>query len=99
MESLAKSNLEVPFEEQKNILPPEIYKAILTSHGELTPRFKYIMDLRRQNEKKYRRVLLVGAGRVAGPVVQYLARTVGNSITIGKKKGSIILICEISIFQ
>lgn len=83
LEALAKSNIFKPYEEQKNDLPNPIYKAILTSHGELTPRFKYIMDLRAQNEKKYRRVLLIGAGRVAGPVVEYLARSVANSITIG----------------
>lgn len=49
--AICKSDANTPFEKLKDELPPEIYKAIITCNGELTPRFKYIMDLRKESEK------------------------------------------------
>jgi len=39
------------FDEQKDSLPSEIHNAVLTAHGELTPNYKYIAELRIINEK------------------------------------------------
>ena len=41
----------MPFDKQESTLPTEIYNAVLTSHGELTPNYKYIAELRAINEK------------------------------------------------
>jgi len=39
------------WEEQKNELPPEIYKAVITQGGALTPNYTYIAELRAANER------------------------------------------------
>jgi len=49
---LVKSRIDVPFAEQVEHLPPEIYNAVMTCNGELTPNFKYVADLRAENEGK-----------------------------------------------
>ena len=51
VEKVANSDINKPFAEQEADLPAEIYNAILTSHGELTPNYKYIAELRSANEK------------------------------------------------
>ena len=51
VEKVALSDNKKPFDLQKDELPPQIYNAIITCQGELTPNFKYITELRRINEK------------------------------------------------
>jgi alpha-aminoadipic semialdehyde synthase len=46
--AIVNSSIDVPFADQ--ILPPEIKNAVMTCNGELTPKFKYVEDLRAANE-------------------------------------------------
>jgi alpha-aminoadipic semialdehyde synthase len=87
IKSLAFSDASVPFAEQKDI-PPEIRNAVITAHGELTPAYKYIAEFRRRNERerlsvsaKYK-VLVLGSGMVAPPLVHYLSRFNGLHVTV-----------------
>jgi len=48
---VAKSNSSLRFDEQKDQLPTEIYNAVLCAHGQLTPNYAYIAELRKINEK------------------------------------------------
>jgi hypothetical protein len=43
------SDGRLPFEKQTD-LPPEVYGAVIASQGRLTPKFSYILDLRRRHE-------------------------------------------------
>lgn len=45
-----KSDMSKPYDQQTD-LPDEIRRAVIACHGKLTPRYEYIMDLRRANEK------------------------------------------------
>ena len=49
VERVVRSDINLPFAEQTD-LPPEIYGAIITAHGELTPDYAYIQMLREANE-------------------------------------------------
>jgi hypothetical protein len=53
--AVADSNAELNFNEQLD-LPVEIRNAVICSHGELTPKYRYITDLRaiREREKKHK---------------------------------------------
>jgi len=48
---VAKSDINLSWEAQKDTLPTEIYNAVLCCHGELTPNYAYISELRLINEK------------------------------------------------
>lgn len=73
---------------------PEVKRAIITNNGTLTPDYEYISELRKQkalsqsshktramgvNEKK---VLLLGAGMVSGPVADFYSRQNNVSLTV-----------------
>eukprot|EP00043_Microstomoeca_roanoka_P028424 m.17948 g.17948 ORF g.17948 m.17948 type:complete len:899 (+) comp8398_c0_seq1:257-2953(+) len=80
---LARSDMTLPFEEQTD-LSPTLRNAVITAHGELTPRFKYIADLRRANEEEARRnaprrVLVLGSGLVAPSYLESLRTVLGNN--------------------
>jgi len=49
VEAIVDSNFNAPWEEQTD-LPTEIRNAVITCHGELTPNYKYIAELRKRNE-------------------------------------------------
>jgi alpha-aminoadipic semialdehyde synthase len=51
VKATVESDISKPFEEQANELPPEIYNAIITCQGKLTPNYEYIAELRRVNEQ------------------------------------------------
>lgn len=51
VQQVSQSDDSKPFDLQKDELPPQIYNAIITCQGELTPNFKYISELRKINEK------------------------------------------------
>ena len=88
---LLKSDATKPFTELKT--SPVVHRAVIASNGELTPDYKYIADLRnakRQqaagtSEKKGRKVLILGAGFVAAPAVEYLARDPTIRITVASQ--------------
>ncbi|CAG0879956.1 unnamed protein product [Cyprideis torosa] len=82
--SILTSDATETFVEDK--FTPEVSMAVIASNGELTPRFRYISDLR--NEMRFRhksamigsspdskRVLVLGAGYVSHPMVEYLTRS------------------------
>lgn len=81
VEAVVKSDPTKKYEDMTD-LPSEIHGAVIACHGQLTPKFKYIEELRKQNEKSFRKILLFGAGQVAGPVVEYLNRNHANEITV-----------------
>eukprot|EP01101_Sappina_pedata_P003285 TRINITY_DN1351_c0_g2_i1.p1 TRINITY_DN1351_c0_g2~~TRINITY_DN1351_c0_g2_i1.p1 ORF type:complete len:927 (-),score=420.65 TRINITY_DN1351_c0_g2_i1:79-2859(-) len=85
IESLSLSDGTLPFEEQNDV-HPSIKPAIITSHGKLTKQFEYITQLRETSDKKVskkmQRVLLLGSGRVSGPVVEYFKERKNISITV-----------------
>jgi alpha-aminoadipic semialdehyde synthase len=86
IESLVKTDVSVPFEEQE--LPLPLKNAVLTSHGALTPGYQYIDRLRqeRTNSKKAKagskKILIIGSGMVSPPAIQYLAKFRDNLITV-----------------
>eukprot|EP01100_Stratorugosa_tubuloviscum_P006263 TRINITY_DN2710_c1_g1_i1.p1 TRINITY_DN2710_c1_g1~~TRINITY_DN2710_c1_g1_i1.p1 ORF type:complete len:943 (+),score=426.34 TRINITY_DN2710_c1_g1_i1:112-2940(+) len=84
VEELAVSNGELPIEQQQKELPGELYRAVITSHGKLTPLYEYITELRKRRERmqKKNRILVLGAGYVASPLIEYLSRSPLNMITI-----------------
>eukprot|EP01027_Heterolobosea_sp_BB2_P007667 GEZU01011390.1.p1 GENE.GEZU01011390.1~~GEZU01011390.1.p1 ORF type:complete len:716 (+),score=208.53 GEZU01011390.1:129-2276(+) len=80
---VALSNPDLPYD-QMNDLPDEIKRAMITGPGiGLTPNYEYIAELRKQSLKGYNQILLLGAGMVAPPVVEYLMRFDRNFITVG----------------
>ncbi|VDD76863.1 unnamed protein product [Mesocestoides corti] len=58
-----------------NVIKP----AVIASNGRLTPRFQYIDTLRRQNEARGHKVLILGAGFVVPSIVGYLIRDPNTS--------------------
>lgn len=77
---IVNSDPNVPFEEWE--CDPVVKGAVITSNGRLTPNFQYIADLRaKKNKAKFgkrpnteKTVLVLGAGFVAGPLVEMLTR-------------------------
>lgn len=49
VKGVAYSNPDLPFEEMNDIAP-EIKRAIICTHGELTPSYMYIMEMRKIKE-------------------------------------------------
>ncbi|RWS31267.1 Alpha-aminoadipic semialdehyde synthase-like protein [Leptotrombidium deliense] len=85
IDDLIKSRSDKPFEEEK--FNPVVKGAVIASNGKLTPNFEYIMDLRRQKAtfaagEKSTSVLVLGAGYVSSPVVEYLTRDKALHVTI-----------------
>lgn len=66
------------------------FQAVITSNGHLTDRFKYIDQLRSQKRVSSsvasydKRVLVLGAGYVVPPLIEYLSRDKKIHITVGK---------------
>ena len=83
VEAIAKSKfVGVAYEDMKKDLPAEIFRAVITANGELTPPFKYIADLRKHTTAHLKKILVLGAGFVARPCLQYLSRTPSHTITV-----------------
>ncbi|KAJ8386989.1 hypothetical protein AAFF_G00161660 [Aldrovandia affinis] len=68
---------------------PQVRDAVITSNGQLTPKFEYIQKLRERRERALtlkrssgKRVLLLGSGYVSGPVIEYLTRNPGTQVTV-----------------
>ncbi|KAH9512582.1 hypothetical protein Btru_038850, partial [Bulinus truncatus] len=72
------------------LLPYIDEMAVITSNGELTPNFKYIQHLRTQRASAHKaklkeateRILVLGAGYVSGPAVEYLSRGSNTCVTV-----------------
>ncbi|PAA51362.1 hypothetical protein BOX15_Mlig011681g2 [Macrostomum lignano] len=71
---------------------PVVKNAVITSNGSLTPNFEYITGLRQAKRQKQQRtsskepaknrVLVLGAGHVSAPMIEYLTRDGGVEITL-----------------
>ncbi|XP_053378089.1 alpha-aminoadipic semialdehyde synthase, mitochondrial-like isoform X2 [Mercenaria mercenaria] len=69
---------------------PTVKNAVIASNGKLTPNFEYIAALRKKSlsSKKskvvpgQKKVLILGAGYVAGPAVEYLSRDSNVKVTV-----------------
>ncbi|XP_015187447.1 PREDICTED: alpha-aminoadipic semialdehyde synthase, mitochondrial [Polistes dominula] len=76
------SDAKKPLEEHN--FSPVVNDAIIASNGKLTPNFEYIQELRLLNnrskhkadngDKQNKTVVILGAGHVSAPVVEYLHR-------------------------
>eukprot|EP01094_Clydonella_sp_ATCC50884_P024902 TRINITY_DN6379_c0_g1_i1.p1 TRINITY_DN6379_c0_g1~~TRINITY_DN6379_c0_g1_i1.p1 ORF type:complete len:902 (-),score=345.38 TRINITY_DN6379_c0_g1_i1:572-3277(-) len=82
LEDVVRSDMTRPFEEQKRDLPIQVQQAVITSHGELTPNFKYIAELRAQFEAKLNRILVLGAGMCVPALLNTLCEDSHNVITV-----------------
>ncbi|XP_068169200.1 alpha-aminoadipic semialdehyde synthase, mitochondrial [Antennarius striatus] len=88
MWEMLSSDATRPLDEED--FSPQVRDAIITSNGVLTPKFEYIEKLRERKEKAQimkksgmKRVLLLGAGYVSRPVVEYLTRDERTQVTVG----------------
>ncbi|KAK2187791.1 hypothetical protein NP493_154g03016 [Ridgeia piscesae] len=87
---MLKSDATEPFD--KFDTTATVKNAVITSNGELTPNFKYIAELRRKNresravrtaaQEAEKKVLVLGAGFVSAPVVDYLTRDNKIAVTV-----------------
>ncbi|KAK3738778.1 hypothetical protein RRG08_035658 [Elysia crispata] len=71
-----------------------VKNAVIASNGKLTPNYEYIADLRLKNSvashkakltQGGERVLVLGAGYVSAPAVEYLTRTSSTSVTLASQ--------------
>ncbi|XP_033334795.1 lysine ketoglutarate reductase/saccharopine dehydrogenase [Megalopta genalis] len=79
---IIQSDAKLPLEQHK--FSPAVHDAIIASNGRLTSNFEYIQDLRLQNQRSKHKadnreaqnktVVVLGAGFVSGPLVEYLHR-------------------------
>eukprot|EP01133_Synstelium_polycarpum_P015981 gene15981-19006_t len=81
MEAIVRSDPMKPYDKMDDI-PAEIKRAVITSHGSITPPFEYIKELRKKREAMIGRILIVGAGYVSLPVISYLTRNPSHMITV-----------------
>ena len=83
-------NLVQPFEEHEiNKIGPVISGSVICSNGKLTPKYEYIAKLREKNNtiipgdfNSEKKVLVLGAGYVSSPVVDYLTRDESIGVTV-----------------
>lgn len=82
------SDATQPFEKESSFTPV-IRNAVIASNGALTPKFKYIQKMRGKRESAQirtvspkGRVLLLGAGYVSAPVLEYFTRDTDIEVTV-----------------
>ncbi|GFU12522.1 hypothetical protein NPIL_661271 [Nephila pilipes] len=90
MESILSSDATRPLEDHNFV--QTVKGAIIASNGQLTPNFEYIAELRNTStsqmkaqslaQKSSKKVLVLGAGYVAGPLVDYLTKDQTIHVTI-----------------
>ncbi|XP_055375686.1 alpha-aminoadipic semialdehyde synthase, mitochondrial [Condylostylus longicornis] len=83
VDDILRSDAKIPLKNQWSEFSLPIQSAIIASNGELTDNFKYIQELRDSNSSRSRqkvegvsenqkRVLILGAGMVSAPLVEWL---------------------------
>ncbi|XP_057655384.1 alpha-aminoadipic semialdehyde synthase, mitochondrial isoform X1 [Diorhabda carinulata] len=88
---ILQSNAQRPLESHN--FSPVINGAIIASNGKLTPNYEYITELRKSAARSRlksdtsgstpsKNVLILGAGRVAAPLVEYLCRDDSIGVTV-----------------
>lgn len=89
---ILESDAQKPLESYQFL--PEVEGAIIASNGKLTQNFEYINELREQNNRSKhktlegssagkKRILVLGAGMVSAPLVEYLSRDNDISMKVG----------------
>lgn len=62
---------------------PVVERAIIASNGKLRPNFDYILKVREQNKSSdTKEVLVLGAGHVSGPLIEYLCSDPKLCVTV-----------------
>ncbi|CAG9769836.1 unnamed protein product [Ceutorhynchus assimilis] len=90
-QDIIQSNAQEPLEQHH--FNPVVHGAIIASNGKLTPNYEYIQELRKSQSRSRhntsvesnnmeKNVLILGAGRVAAPLVEYLNRDKTIGITV-----------------
>jgi len=85
---MIRSDALKPFEENKEKMGPIVAGSVITSNGKLTPNFEYIAKLRDENKQVFgdfsskKKALILGAGYVSAPVVEYLTRDPDVGVTV-----------------
>ncbi|KAJ9470716.1 Alpha-aminoadipic semialdehyde synthase [Diplonema papillatum] len=87
VKEVATNDGTVPWEVQEKSLPAVVANGVIACHGKLTPKYGYIEELRQKRESVKveggkRNVLILGAGMVSGPAVEYILRDKRNSVTL-----------------
>ncbi|XP_070558527.1 alpha-aminoadipic semialdehyde synthase, mitochondrial-like [Ptychodera flava] len=93
VKEMSSMDANIPLEREPH-LSPVVRDAIICSNSELTPKYQYIQDLRRKQEQgrrafkapsisAWKKVLVLGAGYVSSPLVEFLTRDRNVSVTIG----------------
>eukprot|EP00771_Trimastix_marina_P002691 gnl/Trimastix_PCT/384.p1 GENE.gnl/Trimastix_PCT/384~~gnl/Trimastix_PCT/384.p1 ORF type:complete len:944 (+),score=433.08 gnl/Trimastix_PCT/384:56-2833(+) len=84
LEETKSGDLNTPNKPMEELAMPDSFKrAVITKDGKLTPRYDYISDLRAACEGQKKKILVLGAGNCAGPVIEYLSQFPDISITVG----------------
>lgn len=85
IERVSVSNGLASLEQQAKDLGPELFNAVITHRGKLTPNFEYISHMRSIKEgqkEKRRKVLIFGGGMTSGPCVRHLLSDPMNQVTL-----------------
>ncbi|XP_003487153.1 alpha-aminoadipic semialdehyde synthase, mitochondrial [Bombus impatiens] len=90
---IIQSDAKAPLEEHN--FSPAVHDAIIASNGRLTPNFEYIQELRLLNhrcrhkadnrEAQSKKVVVLGAGHVSAPLVEYLHRDNNIHLTVASQ--------------
>uniref|UniRef100_T1IMQ8 Uncharacterized protein n=1 Tax=Strigamia maritima TaxID=126957 RepID=T1IMQ8_STRMM len=87
IDDILNSDATIPLSEEK--FNPVVYGAVIASNGKLTSNFEYIQDLRNARFLKMKpstgsgkNVLVLGAGFVAPPAIEYLSRHEDINVTL-----------------
>merc|ERR1740128_1369163 len=87
---IVRSNAKKPLDEtEQKKIGPIVAGAVITTNGKLAPNFEYIAKLREEKEVKVlgdfsssKKALVLGAGYVSAPVIEYLTRDSGLGVTV-----------------
>merc|ERR1740128_612887 len=87
---IVRSNAKKPLDEtEREKIGPIVAGAVITTNGKLAPNFEYIADLREKNQPKIagdfsseKKALVLGAGYVSAPVIEYLTRDSSLGVTV-----------------
>lgn len=85
---MLRSNASTSFEEYD--ADPIVKNAVIASNGQLTPNFQYINEMRQKSKSAHKaamgradnKVLVLGAGYVSRPTIEYLARDPQTHTTV-----------------
>lgn len=88
IDEMVRLDATTEFSKQSQSINKVVSDAIITANGKLTPNYEYIAGLREKRKSQAqvvssnKKVLILGAGYVSEPVVEYLSRDTSLSITI-----------------